>query len=237
MERKHVRFLTLLVSLLVLVSLCTTTAFAAELTVTEDPFCYIHGDVNGDGEVGTQDAIYALYYAMWHDVDPDLYPQVNQQFDFTGEGKVSAKDAIYLLYATHELDGYPLKGQMHEHYKPYWTWDTTGATPTATLTIRCGCTDMTGADEEKKPVILGEADGVAITSVTTEATCVAAGKVEYTAKVTYLGKEYVSEPFVVDIPVSETGHDFGGAVRDCENGVTCQNPGCDTDPTDDILTP
>lgn len=225
MERRHVRFLSLLISLLVLVSLCATTVFAEEITISEDPKCYLHGDVNGDGEIGSQDAIYALYYAMWHDVDASLYPVVNQGFDFTGEGKVSAKDALYLLWASYNTDGYELKGELHEHYVPYWTWDTTGATPTATLTVRCGCGQAVELNAE-------------VTSVTTEATCVAAGKVEYTAKVTYLDKEYVTEdPYVVDIPVSETGHDFGGAVRDCENGVTCINAGCDTDLTDDVVTP
>ncbi len=142
MERKLTRFLTLLVSLLVLVSVCTATVFAEEIKTSDDPKCYLHGDVNGDGKVGSQDAIYTLYYAMWHDVDETLYPVINQEFDFTGEGKVSAKDALYLLWASMGDENYELEGDIHEYYKPYWTWDVTGEEPVATLNVRCGCGEI-----------------------------------------------------------------------------------------------
>ena len=98
MERKHTRFLTLLVSLLVMVSLCATFASAAEVN-SLDPVCYVHGDVNNDGKIGTSDAIYVLYYSMLGDLYPDRYP-VNQDCDFSGDQKVSTKDALYLLYAS-----------------------------------------------------------------------------------------------------------------------------------------
>jgi len=229
MERRHMRFLSLLISLFVMVSLCATTVFAEEITISEDPKCYLHGDVNGDGEVGTQDAIYALYYAMWHDVDASLYPVVNQGFDFTGEGKVSAKDALYLLWASYDTEGYELEGEKHEHYEPYWTWIENEGTVTATLTVRCGCGE---------PIILDKEAGVEILTVSDEAaTCLAAGKTEYSAKVTYMDKEYVApENYIVT--EAALGHNYDGKVQTCTDGVTCVNEGCDTDLTDgDVKTP
>ena len=61
------------------------------------------GDVNGDGEVNSDDAIYTLYYTML----PDSYP-VNQSCDFNGDGEENSDDAIYLLYNTLLPEAYPL---------------------------------------------------------------------------------------------------------------------------------
>ena len=63
------------------------------------------GDVDENGEVNTDDAIYLLYNVMFGDED---YP-VNQECDFDGNGTVNTDDAIYLLY--HVMFGgedYPL---------------------------------------------------------------------------------------------------------------------------------
>lgn len=62
------------------------------------------GDVNGDDEVNSDDAIYLLYYTLL----PDLYP-INQSADFDGNGDVNSDDAIYLLYHTLLPDIYPLQ--------------------------------------------------------------------------------------------------------------------------------
>lgn len=61
------------------------------------------GDVNGDNEVSSDDAIQLLYYTLL----PDLYP-INQDGDFDGNGEVNSDDAIYLLYYTLLPDLYPL---------------------------------------------------------------------------------------------------------------------------------
>ena len=55
---------------------------------------YTPGDVDGNGEVETDDAIYLLYYVMFGEED---YP-VNQDCDFDGNGELNTDDAIYLLY-------------------------------------------------------------------------------------------------------------------------------------------
>lgn len=70
-----------------------------------EPLPYISGDVDNNGEVNTDDAIYLLYNVMFGSED---YP-VNQYCDFDGNGTVNTDDAIYLLY--HVMFGgedYPL---------------------------------------------------------------------------------------------------------------------------------
>lgn len=65
----------------------------------------LKGDVNGNGTVDSDDAIYLLYHAL---LGETRYP-VNQNCDFDGDGGVDSDDAIYLLY--HALLGetrYPL---------------------------------------------------------------------------------------------------------------------------------
>ena len=63
----------------------------------------IIGDVNGDGYVTSDDAIYLLYYTT----DSVGYP-INQDGDFDGNGYVTSDDAIYLLYHVMLPGQYPL---------------------------------------------------------------------------------------------------------------------------------
>ena len=215
MERKHVRFLTVLVSLLLMVSLCATFVSAAEVN-NGDPVCYVHGDVNNDGKIGTSDAIYVLYYSMLGDLYPDRYP-VSQDCDFSGDAKVSTKDALYLLYASfgegiQGTEQCPLNGVIHDFYDPFWTWNTEDYT--ATLTFRCGCGQTT-------VLTTGQEEGnIQITSATTEATCVAAGKTQYTAKVVYQGQEY-TDTYTAVLPISGEGHVMVG-TQGCETKSECQ---------------
>lgn len=64
----------------------------------------IKGDVDGNGKVTSDDAIYLLYHTLL----PSMYP-INQSADFDGNGKVTSDDAIYLLYHTLLPGMYPLK--------------------------------------------------------------------------------------------------------------------------------
>ena len=63
----------------------------------------IKGDVNGDGYVTSDDAIYLLYHTT-NDVE---YP-INQDGDFDGNGYVTSDDAIYLLYHVMLPAQYPI---------------------------------------------------------------------------------------------------------------------------------
>lgn len=64
---------------------------------------YERGDVNGDGYVNSNDAIYLLRYTL----SPSRYP-INQNGDMNGDGYVNSNDAIYLLRYTLSPSRYPL---------------------------------------------------------------------------------------------------------------------------------
>ena len=64
---------------------------------------FIRGDVNNDGSVSSNDAIYLLRYTM----NANKYPIV-QDGDMNGDGAVSSNDAIYLLRHTMNPSRYPL---------------------------------------------------------------------------------------------------------------------------------
>ena len=65
---------------------------------------YQRGDVNGDGYVNSDDAIYLLR----HTLSSNRYP-INQSGDMNGDGYVNSDDAIYLLRHTLSPSRYPLK--------------------------------------------------------------------------------------------------------------------------------
>jgi hypothetical protein len=76
-------------------------SFAASKTIYRQ--LYIDGDLDDDGLVTSDDAIYLLYSTFL----PDRYP-LNQDADFNDDGKVDSDDAVYLLYHTFLPDRYPL---------------------------------------------------------------------------------------------------------------------------------
>ena len=66
---------------------------------------YLAGDLNEDGFVKSDDAIYLLYYTLFGEA---RYP-INQPIDFDKNEVVNSADAIYLLYHTLFGSGrYPL---------------------------------------------------------------------------------------------------------------------------------
>ena len=89
-------------------------------------------------------------------------------------------------------------GEEHTHQwgEPAWTWSDDFTTATATFTCALDDTHVETLD-------------AAVTSVTTPATCEAAGKIVYTAKVTFEGKEYTDTR---ETAIAATGHDWGEPV-------------------------
>lgn len=64
----------------------------------------LRGDVNGDGYLDSDDAIYMLSHVLM----PEMY-SINQNGDFNKDGSIDSDDAIYLLYYVLMPDLYPLK--------------------------------------------------------------------------------------------------------------------------------
>ena len=63
----------------------------------------LRGDVDENGEVDINDAIYLLYHVNF----PSTYP-IRQEADFDSGGSVDINDAIYLLYHVNFPSSYPL---------------------------------------------------------------------------------------------------------------------------------
>lgn len=199
------RLLVLLAALL-LVAAMGMTALAAE--PAEEAACYIHGDVNGDGDIDSRDAIRTLFYVLWNDS-----VSVNQDCDFNADQTVTQKDAIYLLFVSLGMDGYESKGTVHSYLEPVWHWETAGAEPTATVSLKCAC-------GTPHPVT----EGITVTAgEKKDPTCVADGFKKYTAKVTYDGAEYENTTTIA-VPATGDGHSFAFEPT-CEAGVKCLN--CD----------
>ena len=64
---------------------------------------YLTGDMNGDGEIVSNDAIYLLRHILL----PQKYP-ISQAADLNGDGKITTDDAISLLRHTIEPEVYPI---------------------------------------------------------------------------------------------------------------------------------
>ena len=64
----------------------------------------IQGDVNGDGYVDSDDAIYMLNHIQ----SPNDYP-INQNADFNGDSQTDSDDAVYLLYHVLLPEQFPFK--------------------------------------------------------------------------------------------------------------------------------
>ncbi len=83
------------------------SAAEAYATKRSRTFKYIvtPGDLDGDGFIDRNDALYLLYHAIFGD---EVYP-VNQEVDFNGDGEVNSFDAIHLLYHSVFAESYSLR--------------------------------------------------------------------------------------------------------------------------------
>ena len=208
MSKKTKRTLGIIAATVLVVALCIA-GFVMAATPAEDPVCYTHGDVNGDGKVNKDDAIYLLYAS---------FPGLETEFPMNQDGKmddndvVNKDDAIYLLYASvpGNEQSFPLKGEVHSYYDPTWVWNEADAT--AKVTFKCGCSPNGH-----------EVDAVVTLVEEKEPTCVEAGSRTYSAKATFDGKEYATSENKV-IVVSATGqHALNEAS--CTEDLACAN--CD----------
>lgn len=175
MSKKTKRLVGILAVTVLVVALCIA-GFVMATAPGEDPVCYVHGDVNGDGKVNKDDAIYLLYASF-----PGLGSEfpMNQDGEMDNNDGVNKDDAIYLLYAS--VPGneqiFPLKGEVHSYYDPTWVWDETAGT--AKVTFKCGCSPE-GHEVAATVTVVSE----------TAPTCVKAGSRVLSAKATFDGKDY-----------------------------------------------
>jgi len=215
MNKMPKRIWVLLTTILLVVGLLGVNAFAVNTDPADEPVCYEHGDVNSDGNITGDDAVYLLF-ASFGDLFGDEY-QLTQNGDLNGDGEITGDDAVYLLFASFGDvfgDQYPLNGTVHSYYDPIWTWNTEAAEPTAQMSLKCACGENHTITE-----------GITITSgAVVDATCVASGSVEYTACVVFEEKTYENTITVTVPALGEDGHVMAGEPT-CEDGVKCQN--CD----------
>lgn len=215
MKMMSKRILVLLTVIVLAVAVMGMTAFAADPDPVDEPVCYEHGDVNSDGSITGDDAVYLLF-ASFGDMFGDEY-QLTQNGDLDGDGEVTGEDAVYLLFASFGDmfgDQYPLNGTIHSYYDPIWTWDTEAAEPTVQVSLKCACGENHTITED-----------ITVTAGTvTDPTCVATGSKEYTASVVFEEKTYENTITVTVSALGEDGHSLDGEPT-CEEGVQCQN--CD----------
>ncbi len=163
--------------------------------------CVAHGDMNGDGVIDRQDAIYNLYSIL---LGTNLYP-ANQDRDINGDGQLDRQDAIYLLYASIGIfqQQYPLKGQLHS-YNATWHWN--DETHSVEASLQCTCGEKSHSQSLQ-----------ALLTENIPANCTHEGAATYTASLTYEGIVYEnSKTYVLAV----------NGEHQYENGVCihCQQP-------------
>lgn len=81
---KSIRIFLIAIVALAIVAVTAICVFGTDGTVTR-------GDMNGDGRVDSDDAVYLLRHTFL----PSRYP-VGQSADVNGDGKINSDDAVYL---------------------------------------------------------------------------------------------------------------------------------------------
>lgn len=200
------RFLVLLLSAVLLISVLGVAALAQEPASVYEQSCYQHGDINNDGKIDSQDAIYTLFHAI--PMFQEQYP-IDQDCDFNKDTVVNSKDAIHLLFAAdpEHASEYPLDGTVHRYFEPVWEWNADAEGATAKATLNCGC---------------GDKHEITDITITTghleEADCVSTGSKEYVGRFIHNGKLYIGT-YTVELPAGN-GHSFD-EFASCEEPVKC----------------
>ncbi len=196
---KVISKISLLITLAVLICLTlAVTVFAEGPTGIQGDTCYTYGDVNGDGVVSEDDAIYLLY----HSVDPEKYP-IEEGREFGNEdGTVSGMDAIY-LWLNRNAEGF--QKEIHAYSEP--TWIVNPETGELSAKYKCACGKM--HDTVEAEIVWEETEEV-------DASCTEAGCYTYTYTATFDGVTYKT---TITEFVDALGHSYGDVpacrAREC----------------------
>lgn len=171
--------------------------FAEGAPLVKGNACYIQGDVNSDGKVSEDDALYLLYHSIY----PEDYPIIQDgNLDQDEADGISVKDAYYLLDNMGNSD---FVTTVHAYSDPAWSWGKTDAGEVTAMAIyNCACGDS-------------ETTSVKYATVETDVkapTCIEAGRVTYTASVEFLGETDTATK-VVD--TTALGHVFAEGTFAC----------------------
>ncbi len=85
------KIISIVLALTMMFGLMAVASFAVSAEVN------LRGDVNGDGAVDSDDAIYLLNYAMADEETRDEDYPLTHGGDVNGDGAIDSDDAIYLL--------------------------------------------------------------------------------------------------------------------------------------------
>ena len=110
--------------------------FAEGAPLVKGNACYIQGDVNSDGKVSEDDALYLLYHSIY----PEDYPIIQDgNLDQDEADGISVKDAYYLLDNMGNSD---FVTTVHAYSDPAWSWGKTDAGEVTAMAIyNCACGD------------------------------------------------------------------------------------------------
>ena len=176
-----------------LLSLSLILAFSAFCAAAD-----MRADMNGDGNIDTDDAIYLLRHALM----PGSYP-ISNSGDVNGDGLTDTDDAIYLLRHVLMPDSYPLKFSCTEHKEEILP------------AVAATCTEN-GLTEGKKCSVCGEITVVQTQTAplghkekaipATDATCLEYGLTEGSA-CARCGLEFRKQ-----CKIAPNGHDYNSSV-------------------------
>ena len=101
----------MLAFLLCLLPCLVLPAMAEEALPVSEPVCYEHGDVNGDGNVDSRDAVYVLYHSFFEE-NPAVAKTVIEKTLLAARAREAAKKAREAVRRKSPLEGIGLPGKL-----------------------------------------------------------------------------------------------------------------------------
>ncbi len=206
---KTIQKISVIVALAALICMAfAVSVMAEEPTGIKGDTCYTYGDLNKDGAVSENDAIYLLY----HSVNGEEYPLEENGYIAEDKEDISGRDALQLMQLLLNPEGF--QQEVHAYAEPIWTWQKSDGGVTVTAHYKCAC----GENNVDIPVEPGKI----IVKESVNATCTEAGSITYEATAEYDGVEYKTTK---TYSIVATGHLYDSTLEECEERA-CMNPGC-----------